>query len=184
MRKIGIVLLLLLISSQTTFAGDDQLTKIVNFLLDYSPGKAHFYQRFTPVGNARLLVEEEGTVYFKIPKCTKWEYLVPFRKNYLVCNSKAYYWLKGSRVGEIMEVKDLLDIFSLDFSKYKVSSVKNWVVMVPKRSSDLKVVRLKKDNFVRVEVVTSVGKYYFHFSNFEKIGSEDKFKLPTKVVFK
>ena len=60
---------------------------------------ADFVQTFRPAGFASGEVES-GRVALQLPDCLRWDYLVPYRKSFLVCGSRAHSWVEGEPRGQ------------------------------------------------------------------------------------
>ncbi len=58
-----------------------------------------FDQTFVPAGFSDG-EQESGRLALAIPDCLRWDYLVPYRKSYLLCGSQLYYWVEGDPQGQ------------------------------------------------------------------------------------
>lgn len=74
------------------------LEKLRRALSDAGPLRGDFVQTYTPAGFASGETES-GRIAASLPDCLRWDYLVPYRKSFLVCGSRAWSWVEGEPSG-------------------------------------------------------------------------------------
>ncbi|HSM13341.1 MAG TPA: outer membrane lipoprotein carrier protein LolA [Thermoanaerobaculia bacterium] len=74
------------------------LEQLRRALSDAGPLRGDFVQTYTPAGFASGETES-GRIAASLPDCMRWDYLIPYRKSFLVCGSRAWSWVEGEPSG-------------------------------------------------------------------------------------
>jgi outer membrane lipoprotein-sorting protein len=73
--------------------------------LSATPQKARFVQEYLPAG-FNTGDRETGVLYLAIPKCVRWDYLDPYPKSFLLCDTEIYTWNPDDSAGRRFEFSD------------------------------------------------------------------------------
>lgn len=66
---------------------------------------ASFVQHFLPAGFATG-DQESGKLYLSLPECVRWDYLLPYPKTFLFCETTLYTWNPGDEAGRRLLLPD------------------------------------------------------------------------------
>ena len=73
--------------------------------LSATPQKARFVQEYLPAG-FNTGDRETGVLYLAIPRCVRWDYLDPYPKSFLLCDTEIHTWNPADSAGRRFEFSD------------------------------------------------------------------------------
>ena len=73
--------------------------------LSATPQKASFVQEYRPAGFSSG-DRERGDLYLAIPECIRWDYLEPYPKSFLLCETVIHAWNPGEGAGRRFTFSD------------------------------------------------------------------------------
>lgn len=136
MRRISLILLLLLMVPMTASAESpwELLETLRQKLGELGPQAANFVQTYTPAGFSTG-DEETGSLAIDLPRCLRWSYGEPERKNYLICDQDVYQWNDGEAAGRQYRI-DPAQEAGLDLLLVPVSTLRERYVATSEARSD------------------------------------------------
>jgi len=98
-----VAILAVLCPDSVTAATEDsldpwQLLETLRGNLSATPQRAGFVQEYLPAGFSTG-DRESGDLYLAIPECARWDYLEPYPKSFLLCETEIHAWNPGDRAG-------------------------------------------------------------------------------------